>query len=147
VDTSTHQSLSLNETGTAPSLSWSLWSRRANLNSPKNGYITSQRVGKNLAQGKNCSEQDLDQVARNMIDVKGMDEDMVTWVRAIEALPVVSLLILLTKKSRFRVTLRCYKSCKSKRCGLAFISTRKTRRIKPENPYFASHLGARSKLT
>ena len=36
VYTSTHQSLSLNETGTAPSLSWSLWSRRANLNSPKN---------------------------------------------------------------------------------------------------------------
>jgi len=41
-----------------------------------------------------------------MMDAKGMDEDTVTWVRAIEALPVVSLLSMLTKKSGVLVTLR-----------------------------------------
>jgi len=44
-----------------------------------------------------------------------MDEDTVTWMRAIEALPVVSLLSLLTKKSGFRVTPGCYESCGKKR--------------------------------
>jgi len=41
-----------------------------------------------------------------MMDAKGMDEDTVTWVRAIEALPVASLLSMLTKKSGVLVTLR-----------------------------------------
>ena len=88
------------------------------MNSPKNvlHIYPRQDVGKNLAHGKNCSEQDLDQVvALNMMDVKGMDEDTVTWMRAIEALPVVSLLSLLTKKSGFRVTPGCYESCGKKR--------------------------------
>ena len=80
-----------------------------------------------MAQGKNCSEHDLDQVfALSMLDVKGMDEDTVTWVRAIEALPVVSLLSLLTKKSGFCVTLKCYKSCGDKRCGPVCISKTRT---------------------
>ena len=60
------------------------------------------------------------------MDVKGMDEDTVTWMCAIEALPVVSLLSLLTKKSGFRVTLRCYKSCGEKRCGPVCISKTRT---------------------
>jgi len=60
--------------------------------------------------------------ALSMMDVKGMDEDTVTWVRAIEALPVVSLLSLLTKKSRIRITLRCYESCGEKWCGPVCIS-------------------------
>jgi len=80
-----------------------------------------------MAQGKNCSKQDLDQVvALSMMDVKGMDEDTVTWMRAIEALPVVSLLSLLTKKSGFCVTLRCYESCGEKMCGLVCISKTRT---------------------
>ena len=58
------------------------------------------------------TQEDLDQVvALSMMDVKGMDEDTVTWMCAIEALPVVSLLSLLTRKSGFCVTLRCYKNC------------------------------------
>jgi len=56
------------------------------------------------------------------MDVKGMGEDMVTWMRAIEALPVVSSLSLLTKKSGFCVTLRCYESCGEKMCGPVCIS-------------------------
>jgi len=55
-----------------------------------------------------------------------MDEDTVSWMRAIEALPVVSLLSLLTKKSGFRVTLRCYESCGDKRCGPVCISKTRT---------------------
>jgi len=55
-----------------------------------------------------------------------MDEDTVTWMRAIEALPVVSLLSILTKKSWFRVTLRCYKSCGEKRCGSLCIPKTRT---------------------
>ena len=51
-----------------------------------------------------------------------MDEDTVTWVRPIEVLPVVSLLSLLTKKSGFRVALRCYERCGDKRCGPMCIS-------------------------
>jgi len=47
-----------------------------------------------------------------MVDVKMMHEVMVTWMRATEALPAVSLLPLLTKKAGFRVTLRCYGSCR-----------------------------------
>jgi len=42
-------------------------------------YITSPRCRQELGSGKNFSEQDLDQVALSMIDVKGMDEDTVTW--------------------------------------------------------------------
>ena len=79
--------------------------------------------------GKNCSEQDLDQVvALSMMDTKGMDEDTVTWVRAVEALPVVSLLSLLTIRSQsgFRVTLKCYDSCGEKRCGPVCISKTRT---------------------
>jgi len=75
----------------------------------------------------NRSEQDLDQVAAlSMMDVNRMDEDTVTWVRPIEVLPVVSLLSLLTKKSGFRVTLRCYESCGDKRCKPVCISKTRT---------------------
>ena len=55
-----------------------------------------------------------------------MDEDTGTWMRAIEALTVVSLLSLLTKKSGFRVTFRCYESCGEKRCGPVCISKTRT---------------------
>jgi len=70
-----------------------------------------------------------------MIDVDGMDEDMVTWMRAIDALPVLSWLSLLaasgTRKARFRVTLRCYaihhdNSCGHKRRGPVCITHTRT---------------------
>jgi len=50
--------------------------------------------------------------AREMINVERMDEDIVTWERAIEALPVVCVLPLLaafcTNKAKFHVTLSSY---------------------------------------
>jgi len=92
-------------------------------NFPANTDPNLVKCRQEMGQGKNCSKQDIDQVvALSMMDVKGMDEDTVTWVRAIEALPVVSLLSLLTKKSGFRVTLTCYESCGDKRCGPVCIS-------------------------
>ena len=60
--------------------------------------------------------------ARRMEDVEGIDEVMVTCVCAIKALPVVSLLPILTSKARFRATFRCYGSCGYKRCGPVCIT-------------------------
>jgi len=49
-----------------------------------------------------------------MMHVEGIESDSEDIVRAIDALPAVSLLSLLatstTKKARFRVSLRCYGS-------------------------------------
>jgi len=73
--------LALNETGTAPALPLS---RRVKLKSPKNILDTGS-----------CGQTISDKVlALNMMNVEGMNEDMVTWVRAIEALPVVSFVLL-----------------------------------------------------
>ena len=50
--------------------------------------------------------------ARMMINVEGMDGDIVTWVCAIEALAVVCVLLLLaafrTNKTKFHVNLNSY---------------------------------------
>jgi len=68
------------------------------------------------------------------VEVMARDEFMVTCVCVIEALPVVSLLPMLTKKAGSRVTLRCFGSCGDKRCWPVCITKTSTTLLATASP-------------